>query len=391
MVDDGSSDNTAGQAGETSARVLSLSPNQGKASAMDRGVEAARNEVIFFLDADIHGLTPEGIETLIEPVISGRVGMFVGIRDRHVVLLNSLLRFTPILGGERVLTRELWKRVPNHCKRNFQIEIALNYFAKRLGYGMDFEVIPGLNHVKKEKKHGFWRGLWERLRMFGDLLLVSSRIYLLGNECRPVDAAEPRQREVPRIGIFYDRAGGQTEKIARRLSDIFDPLGIEGEAVLLSRTASDLSPERYDGFILGGSVRGGRHNRALSKFLRWNWPVLTRIPGFFFSVSLSAAGKPERQKANARRCVHRFLERTGWNPSRTAIFGGALRYRDYNPVLKWMMKSMAGSAGGDTDTSRNYEYTDWNEVEAFAHQCIEDLELPCRLMAPNRSEAVVTK
>lgn len=30
-----------------------------------------------------------------------------------------------------------------------------------------------------------------------------------------------------------------------------------------------------------------------------------------------------------------------------------------------MMKRIAAEATGDTDTSRDYEYTDWNEVEAF--------------------------
>jgi menaquinone-dependent protoporphyrinogen oxidase len=31
-----------------------------------------------------------------------------------------------------------------------------------------------------------------------------------------------------------------------------------------------------------------------------------------------------------------------------------------------MMRLIAGAAGGDTDTSRDYEYTDWEAVERFA-------------------------
>ena len=31
------------------------------------------------------------------------------------------------------------------------------------------------------------------------------------------------------------------------------------------------------------------------------------------------------------------------------------------------MKRIAKDATGDTDTSRDYEYTDWAEVEAFAN------------------------
>jgi menaquinone-dependent protoporphyrinogen oxidase len=30
------------------------------------------------------------------------------------------------------------------------------------------------------------------------------------------------------------------------------------------------------------------------------------------------------------------------------------------------MKRIVASAGGDTDTSKDYEYTDWNDVRNFA-------------------------
>lgn len=178
MVDDGSTDETVSCARSTSALVQSLPSNQGKAAAMAKGVEAARNEIIFFLDADIHGLDEGGITKLIEPVLTGRNVMYVAIRDRHVYVLNRLLRFSPILGGERVLTRSLWERVPEKYKTRFQIEIAMNYYAKRTETGMDFSLVPGLNHVKKEKKWGFCYGLYRRMLMLLDLLIASSSIYI---------------------------------------------------------------------------------------------------------------------------------------------------------------------------------------------------------------------
>ena len=50
----------------------------------------------------------------------------------------------------------------------------------------------------------------------------------------------------------------------------------------------------------------------------------------------------------------------------TATFGGALRYTKYNVLIRIMMRVIVGFAGGDTDTSRDYEYTDWRAVEGFA-------------------------
>jgi menaquinone-dependent protoporphyrinogen oxidase len=35
------------------------------------------------------------------------------------------------------------------------------------------------------------------------------------------------------------------------------------------------------------------------------------------------------------------------------------------------MKRIVQKAGGDTDTSRDYEYTDWNDRRAFAEQFVQ--------------------
>ena len=179
VVDDGSSDDTAERARTLGASVITSPTNAGKASAMSRGVRAARNETIFFCDADVVGLTQETVTQIVSAVTSGDYAMYVGIRGRKTYWANRLLRFTPILGGERALTRDLWNRVPGSYKRNFQIEIALNFFAKHLGQRMGFAVVNGLTQVIKERKRGFWAGLWQRLLMIGDVVIVSWRIYVL--------------------------------------------------------------------------------------------------------------------------------------------------------------------------------------------------------------------
>jgi hypothetical protein len=138
------------------------------------------------------------ITQLVTPVTSGEYGMYVGIRGRKTYWANRLLHFTPILGGERVLTRELWDHVPHTYKKNFQIEIALNFFAKRLGRKMGFTVVPGLSQVIKETKRGVWLGLWQRLLMIYDVLLVSWRIYVVLRLQQVVEPA-PEPQETPEI------------------------------------------------------------------------------------------------------------------------------------------------------------------------------------------------
>jgi glycosyltransferase involved in cell wall biosynthesis len=179
VVDDGSTDDTAERARSMGVTVISLPNIRGKASAMARGVRAARNEIVFFCDADLIGLTPEMVTRIVTAVTSSDYGMYVGIRGRKTYWANRLLHFTPILGGERVLTKTLWNRVPRTYKKNFQIEIALNFFAKHLGQRMGFTVVHGLSHVIKEKKRGFWLGLWQRLLMIYDIVLIGWRIYVV--------------------------------------------------------------------------------------------------------------------------------------------------------------------------------------------------------------------
>jgi glycosyltransferase involved in cell wall biosynthesis len=179
VVDDGSTDDTAQRARQAGATVISLAENSGKAAAMTRGVRAARNDIIFFSDADLIGLTPDIVTRIVTQVTSGKYGMFVGIRGRKTYWANRLLRITPILGGERVLTKALWDRVPRIYKKNFQIEIALNFFTKHLGQRMGFTVVHGLSQVIKEKKRGVWLGLWQRLLMCKDVVLIGWRIYVV--------------------------------------------------------------------------------------------------------------------------------------------------------------------------------------------------------------------
>jgi glycosyltransferase involved in cell wall biosynthesis len=179
VVDDASTDDTAALARAAGAAVISMPQNGGKAAAMSLGVEAARNDIIFFSDADLSGLTEDAITRIVKPVLMRDYGMYVGIRGRRTYWVNRLLHFTPILGGERALIRALWNRVPQAYKRHFQIEIALNFFAKLYGYRMGLTVIPGLEQVIKERKRGLVRGLWQRFGMIADIMLVSWRIYVV--------------------------------------------------------------------------------------------------------------------------------------------------------------------------------------------------------------------
>jgi menaquinone-dependent protoporphyrinogen oxidase len=183
------------------------------------------------------------------------------------------------------------------------------------------------------------------------------------------------------IGVFYATRHGQTAKIAERIAARIRAHGHTVEVLRCSRRGEPpFGPARFDGVILGSSVQGGRHHREIERLIRAHGPFLERSPSAFFSVSLSVQGAPPKGPRAARECVDKTIALTGWHPRRIALFAGALPYTHYNWLVRFVMKRIAQGQGGDTDTARDYEYTDWSAVDAFADAVAHDMteRLPWR-------------
>ncbi len=172
VVDDGSTDGTGEVATARGARVIRNARKSGKGAAMQRGVDAAAGDVIFFCDADIVGLTHEAIDEIVAPVRRGDTEMFIGMIDRRIYDAPFIIRYVPLLGGIRALTRALWKRTPKRFKQGFEIETALNYYAAHPGRPQH-KVFPGLSQTVKEQKYGLLRGTYWRWRMVVDILTTN--------------------------------------------------------------------------------------------------------------------------------------------------------------------------------------------------------------------------
>ncbi|MCR4330672.1 MAG: glycosyltransferase family 2 protein [Patescibacteria group bacterium] len=194
VVNDGSTDETVAIAKRAGATIVYSFPvNQGKAAAMHYGVNHAKNNLILFLDADIEGLTHETVTELIEAVSNGGFGMAVVLRGRGIYWSNKILRIFPAIGGERVLTKELWGRVPHNLIKGFQIEIALNYYAKSTGARMKLIFAPTLHQTIKERKYGLWNGLLRRARMIEEMCVIGIQLYFL--DSLHIRAYNPAQEE----------------------------------------------------------------------------------------------------------------------------------------------------------------------------------------------------
>ncbi len=167
--------------------------------------------------------------------------------------------------------------------------------------------------------------------------------------------------------IVYFSKHGQTEAIAKRIAVVMDTTDQSVEIVSVTEAHRIDSLDVYDIVILGSPIYLKRHSKRLKRFVGRHLGSLRKKQTAFFSVSLSAAGDATQRK-DAFDCMNSFLESCNWSPSTTEIFAGALPYSKYNWLTRWIMKRIARKAGGDMDTSRDYEFTNWNKVETFAKQ-----------------------
>ena len=168
-----------------------------------------------------------------------------------------------------------------------------------------------------------------------------------------------------RILLLYATTEGQTALIAERVAHTLREKGHTVEMLPADATKPDLNPADYDGVMVGASIHYGHHPAYLHKLIRRHGGALATRPCAFFSVSLSAGG-PRPKPAAAQRYLDKFLRKTGWQPELTASFAGAVKYSLYGPIKRRVMIVFVGLGGGETDTSRDYEYTDWEAVEHFA-------------------------
>jgi menaquinone-dependent protoporphyrinogen oxidase len=106
---------------------------------------------------------------------------------------------------------------------------------------------------------------------------------------------------------------------------------------------------------------------------------LARLGAVFLSVTLSEAGaedpkapaaRRERAAADAQRMIDVFIAETGWHPNRALPVAGALAYSRYNFLVRFVMKQIARKACAPTDTSRDYEFTDWAALDRFVGAAI---------------------
>ncbi len=177
-----------------------------------------------------------------------------------------------------------------------------------------------------------------------------------------------------RILIIYGTSEGQTRKISRFMEEVLQDKG--HKVVIADATEEPPKPSKFDAVLIGSSIHMHKYNNAITQYVLKNLKVLNKMPTAFFSVCLAVASDIEEEHLEAHRIAMEFLEKTGWNPHEVTQIAGALKYTQYDYLKRLIMRMIAKKQGRATDTSSDYEYTDWKAVKKFARRFVESIPAP---------------
>ena len=165
--------------------------------------------------------------------------------------------------------------------------------------------------------------------------------------------------------ILYSSRDGQTREIAAYIAN---QLKTQQECDTLNILHADsIDWAAYDRVLIGASIRYGHFHPKVDKFIKQHLHEINRRPSGFFSVNLTAR-KPEKRTPQTNAYTRKFLLNSPWQPDCCAVFAGALRYPRYGFFDRFMIQLIMRMTGGETDASKEVEYTDWDQVARFAHE-----------------------
>lgn len=165
--------------------------------------------------------------------------------------------------------------------------------------------------------------------------------------------------------VLYGTTEGQTRKIASFAGDTLTRAKHEVRLIDAADVPDTLVPDSFDGMIVAASLHIHKYQAAVRHWVRDHAEQLNAKPSAFVSVSLAAASEDEGERGEALTCADALFEQTGWHPKAIHNAAGALRYTKYDFFKTWIMKRIAKSQGGSTDTGHDTEYTDWTALELF--------------------------
>jgi menaquinone-dependent protoporphyrinogen oxidase len=159
--------------------------------------------------------------------------------------------------------------------------------------------------------------------------------------------------------IIYSSVDGHTKEICEKIAG-----HMIGDPDIFS---VDDNPEiqNYEKIIIGASIRYGKYRTKLFDFIESNIEIINERKMLFFQLMLLLE-KLKKIHLIQTLMYRKFLNSTTWIPNKVEVFAGKIDYPKYKFLDKYAIKFIMWITKGPTDTSKKYEFTDWDKVKNFA-------------------------
>ena len=164
--------------------------------------------------------------------------------------------------------------------------------------------------------------------------------------------------------LVYSTTDGHTAKICQYLQEL---IVRRQHQVCLRELTGQPMPDLmdFDIIVIGASIRYGHHSKKVFQFINTYEEVLNQRKNAFFSVNLVARKAGKNQPHN-NPYMKLFLGRIRWQPQYLEVFAGKLNYPAYRFWDRQIIRLIMWLTGGPTAAGTVIEYTDWQQVAAFA-------------------------
>jgi menaquinone-dependent protoporphyrinogen oxidase len=167
---------------------------------------------------------------------------------------------------------------------------------------------------------------------------------------------------------------GQTQKIAEHLRTYLKTIGHAVEMFDCRNDPISSKAETFDAVVLCGSIHLGNHQPEFRRFAMAHRDRLASRNGLVISVSLAASGNSDAAHAELQTHLEGLEKQISYRPARVIQVAGALKYTKYGFFKRHLMKSIARKQGLATETSRDHEYTDWEDLDRQLSEWVEGIQ-----------------
>ena len=170
--------------------------------------------------------------------------------------------------------------------------------------------------------------------------------------------------------VLYMSRGGHTARIARRICEGAVEAGGRAEMMDLNEAVHEgVEWGRYDVVALGAPVLYGTYDKTVFEFIGRHRAELESKPNSFFNVSV-VARTPEKATVEGNRYMQKFLQLSPWRPRHLKVIAGKVDYPSWPWHERVMIQMIMKYTHGPTDPRTVIDYTDWNDVRAYAEELL---------------------